>query len=130
LKGQASFEAIVNVGILVVVLAVIVWSVDSKKESLSSSIKKNFFDSACNKLRNALLISWEAPNTTTSTFFDASFNLSFDDSSSFFISRNDDEALCSVFTKEFVNSTGESAFNFFVEYNITLHNNGTKVVVS
>lgn len=130
MKGQVSFEALINVGLLAVILGLIVWSVDAKTSFLAGALKKNVLESACNKLRGALAVCLLEPNTTSKVFFDSSFNLSFDSSPGFTVSISDYEFPCSLLSDELVNSTGHSSFGMLVQHELVFHNNSTAVVVS
>ncbi len=130
MKAQVSFEALISVSFLVVVLAAVVWSVDYKSEALSNSANGDFLQSACSQINGAAITAMEVSNATTRLSFDSPFNMSFTNSSGFSLSIGSYEYLCTSFTNSYSNSSGNVYFNKSVSIGISIFNNNSVLVVS
>lgn len=129
MRAQVSFEALINMGLLMMILGMIVWSVDQRTSALSSGINRDFFEKVCRRIRGAVLMSLIEPNVTVRTVFDEGFNVSFNDSYGFTILRGDEEGLCSLFTDNLINLTGSGEFMLTVEDELSVHSTGGGVEV-
>ena len=129
MKAQVSFEAMINITLLMVVLAMIVWSVDSRMPLLSDSVSSSFLKDVCRKIKSAALMSWIEQGTTVFTSFDDFLNISFNGSHGFSLSTRGEEYICKMFSSEFVNSSLSSVFSFEIS-NLSIFNDGGRMVLS
>ncbi|MBR9679261.1 MAG: hypothetical protein GON13_03265 [Nanoarchaeota archaeon] len=129
MKAQVSFEAMINVTLLMVILGMIVWSVDSRMPLLSNSVNIDFLSDVCRKIKSAALMSWVEPGTTTFTEFSDFLNISFNGSQGFSLSFHGQDYVCKMFSNEFVNSSFNSVFSFEIN-NLSIYNEGSRMVLS
>lgn len=130
MRGQVSFEALINIGFLMLVMASIVWSIDSRISVLSSNSRLDSIQVACESLNMLSLNVMKAPNSSLEVFFSEPFNLSFNDSRSLTISKGGSDYLCLTLTSDFFNSSMSKSFSLMDATNISLSNVGGLLVVS
>jgi len=129
-RGQVSFEAMISVGMLMFLMAAIVFGINSNIDSFYSRMDKDLLEDSCAKINNGVLTALDAPNTSVVVDFSDNFNLSFEGGNGLTLSRNGFEYLCLVFTDSFVNSSINYPFNFLVESNVTFLSGNGRIVVS
>ena len=129
MRGQVSFEALINVVFLMIILGMIVWSVDVRMPSLSNSASNEFLIDSCRKVRNAVLMSGLEQGTTTFADFSDFLNISFNGSYGFSLSQSDNSVICKLFSNSFVNSSFNSVFVLEVN-SLSVFNDGNRMVLS
>ena len=131
MKAQAAIEGMIMMLFLMMGLSLMFSQIYWKKDQLNEEENLQYVKQACNRIKLGIVHALFENNTIITLNFEKGFNITaYPDERGFFIQKDNEEYLCSIFTNKFSNNTVIQDFNASILTNLTIQGYNNLLVMS